>query len=152
MDRRNEESRRRLEEIEQEWDSVVAKTAETEARLKEGLSKKRKRGDDLENRLEELRLVTDTTRPMDIGTPGAPRASTQTPRTPDLLARIRFFPSPAANLAIKLQIAYEPTLRSMLTMSRTRHQQEETRRLELALAQILTDIEERVCLPPLDPK
>ena len=31
MDRRNEESQRRLEEIEQEWDSMVAKTAETEA-------------------------------------------------------------------------------------------------------------------------
>lgn len=152
MDRRNEESRRRLEEIEQEWDSMVAKTAETEARLKEELSKERNRGDDLENRLEELRLVTDTMRPMDIGTPGAPRASTPTPGTPGSIGSNSFFLSPAANLAIRLQKggrSYTEIYADYVKVNEELiAQKEETRRLESALAQILTDIEERVSLLP----
>jgi nucleoprotein TPR len=152
MDRRNEESRRRLEEIEQEWDSMVAKTTETEARLKEELSKERQRGDDLGNRLEELRLVTDTMRPMEIGTPGAPRASTPAPGTPGSIGSNSFFLSPAANLAIKLQKggrSYTEIYADYVKVNEELvAQKEETRRLESALAQILTDIEERVSLLP----
>ena len=71
--------------------------------LKRNCRRNVNRSDDLENRLEELRLVTHTMRPMDIGTPGAPRASTPTPRTPGSIGSNSFFLSPAANLAIKLQ-------------------------------------------------
>jgi nucleoprotein TPR len=148
MDRRNEESRRRLEEIEQEWDAMVAKTTETEARLKEELSKERHRNDDLENRLVELRMVTDTMRPSDIGTPGAPRASTPTPGTPGSVASNSFFLSPAANLAIRLQKSGRSYTEIYADYVKVNEeliaQKEETRRLESALAQILTDIEERV--------
>ena len=151
MDRRNEESRRRLEEIEQEWDAMVAKTTNTEARLKEQLSKERQRSDDLETRLEELRLVTDTLRSVDIGTPGAPRSSTPTPGTPRSVGSNSFFLSPAANLAIKLQKSGRSYTEIYADYVKVNEelvaQKEETRRLESALAQILTDIEERVGSP-----
>ncbi len=127
---------------------MVAKTAETEARLEEELSKERKRGNDLENRLEELRLATDT---VPWRASGAPRASTPTPGTPESVGSNSFFLSPAANLAVKLQKSgrsYTEIYADCVEVNEELVAQEETRRLEPALAQILTDIEERVSLPP----
>ncbi|KAF8318500.1 hypothetical protein DL93DRAFT_2054404 [Clavulina sp. PMI_390] len=144
MERRNDESRRRLEEIEQEWDGVLTKAAETEAQLKEDLAKERQRADDLDSRLEELRMVTDVVRGSDMN--GGGRASTPGPGTPGTPGS-SFFLSPAANLAIKLQKNGRSYTEIYADYVRTSEdlaaQKEETRRLETALAQILTDIEER---------
>lgn len=152
MDRRYEESRKRLEEIEAEWDGVLNKAADTEAQLKSELAKERQRGDDLENRIEELRMVTDGMRvpgPGEFGSPGPGRSSTPVPPgTPGTSASNSFFLSPAANLAIKMQKTGRSYTEVYSDFVRTSEelisQKEETRRLESALAQILTDIEERV--------
>lgn len=149
MDRRYEDSRKKLEEIEAEWDSVLNRAADTEAQLKTELIKERQRGDDLENRIEELRMVTDTMRGGDFGSPGPGRSSTPIPPgTPGTSASNSFFLSPAANLAIKMQKTGRSYTEVYSDFVRTSEelisQKEETRRLESALAQILTDIEERV--------
>jgi len=93
---------------------MVAKTAETEARLQEELSKERKRGEDLENRLEELHLVTNTVRPMGIGTPGSVSSNS-------------FFLLPVSLSNFKR--ADEATLISMATMSKSMKNSSPRRRL-----------------------
>lgn len=148
MDRRNDESRRRVEEIEREWDGVVSKATATESKLRDDLDKERKRADDLEQRVEELRFVNETMRhggaAGEFGTPG--RASTPAPGTPG--GANPFFLSPAATLASRLQKSgrsYTEIYSDFVRVSEElTSQKEESRRLETALTQILTDIEERV--------
>src|SRR5258708_4568228 len=146
MDRRNEESRRRVEEIEKEWDSVCAKPAANEDSLRGELVKERQRNEGLEVRLQELRVATERIGPADgMSTPVGGRLITSTPES----AASPFLSlSPTASLATKLQRSgrsYTEVYADYVKMGEElSKQKEETRRLESALAQILSDIEERV--------
>lgn len=155
MDRRNEDSRRRVEEIEREWDTVLAKAAENENKLKDELARERKRGEDLETRLEELRAATERFGPANdmLSTPGALRFATPGPGTPGVSGSPGFILSPTASLATKLQRSgrsYTEVYADYVKMGdELTKQKEENRRLSSALAQILADIEERVCVSSL---
>jgi nucleoprotein TPR len=143
MDRRNEDSRRRVEEIEREWDTVLSKASATEAQLKDELTKERQRSDDLETRLDQLRVASaaEMSTPGRFGTPG-----------PSIPSTSGFLLSPTASLATKLQKSgrsYTEVYADYVKMGdELTKQKEETRRLESALAQILSDIEERVRMFP----
>ncbi|KAF8340345.1 uncharacterized protein EI90DRAFT_3035253 [Cantharellus anzutake] len=148
MDRRNDESRRRVEEIEREWDAVLAKASATEDSLREELMKERQRNEELEARLQELRIAGERIGPADgMSTPVGGRLITSTPgssSSPFLSL------SPTASLATRLQKSgrsYTEVYADYIKMGEElTRQKEETRRLETALAQILSDIEERAPL------
>jgi nucleoprotein TPR len=151
LEERNEEARRRVLEVESEWDKVINAADEREQALQEKLDLERKKVDALEERLGNLRTVIDRMRSgeyahvelSDVSHVSGTSGSINEVST----ANGSFF-SPTATLASRyhksgkgLTEIYSDNVRLQEELAL---QKQESKRLEDCLAQILSDIEERV--------
>ena len=144
LERRNDQSRARLEEVEKEWEQMVHAAQEREERLSVETESQRSRADRLQRVVEELQANQGTNIDQTIL---AFEDSGDT-SFPPLREQTAFGLSPAAGVAAKLQksgksftevYAEYVRLQEDLVWSRS-----EERRVKELLSQVLADIEERV--------
>lgn len=142
LERRNEQARSRVQEVETEWETMVKTAEERESHLLADLDRQKVRGDRLEAVVEELRAEKERAAEGDLAllheetTPGASRD------------RGFFTLSPAAGVAARLQKSGKTFTEVYTDYVRIQGElagsQSEARRLQDLLSQVLADIEERV--------
>lgn len=146
LEKRNEQSRARVEEVESEWENMVKTASEREDALNAAVEREKSRADRLEAVVEDLRATRGALdAPMAFSTNDAddnlPGPSSQ--------ANTSFSLSPAAGVAARLQKTgksfTEVYAEYVTTQEELVKSQAERRRLEELLSQVLADLEERVC-------
>jgi nucleoprotein TPR len=145
LERREEESKRRLEVVDAEWEALLSRAAASENRLKDQLEVERAENERLLRELEIARTVGDRFASGDFMPPDTP-GTLGTPGPEG--TNISFALSPTARLATRLQRngrSYTEVYTDYVRLSdELAVQKKETMRLENVLAQVLADIEERV--------
>ncbi len=142
LESRNEDARKRVEEVDDEWEKMVKAADEREAELKFKLEREREKVDALEGRVDDLRAVIDK-----MGNGELPLAGDGS-RAGTPLMNGSMVLSPTANLATRFQKSgrsftdvYADYVRLQAELAA---EKQESGRLGECLAQILADIEERV--------
>lgn len=144
MEKREEERKKRVDEVEKALEEERNALADKEDELRDQLLQERERGDALEVRYQELREA------LERGNNG-PRGGGAdfAPGTPGSIASDSFALSPSAQLAVRGQKngrSYAEIYGEYIKMEEElAKERAETKRLGEILAQILGDIEERVC-------
>ena len=144
LESRNEDARKRVEEVDEEWEKMVKAADEREGELKFKLEREREKVDALEGRVDDLRAVIDKIGSGELPAGGdGSRAGTPNGHGSMVL-------SPTANLASRFQKSgrsftdvYADYVRLQAELAA---EKQESARLGDCLAQILADIEERVRL------
>lgn len=152
LEKRDEEGRKRLEEVEREWEQRRGEFDEQERELTDAVARERERGDALEAKLDETRRVVES-----LAANGAPGHEgdlsalgiARTPGTPSRFGSPAGLTlSPAATLASQLQKTgrgyteiYSDYIRLQDELTAERA---ETRRLNECLTEILAEVDQRV--------
>ncbi|KZS93210.1 hypothetical protein SISNIDRAFT_104297 [Sistotremastrum niveocremeum HHB9708] len=141
LERRNEQARTRVQEVESEWETMVKTAEERESSLVADLERQKKRGDQLEAVVEELRAEKERAAEGEL-------ALLNEETTPGVNRDRGFFTlSPAAGVAARLQKSGKTFTEVYTDYVRIQGElagsQSEARRLQDLLSQVLADIEER---------
>lgn len=157
MDAREVERSRRMEEMEQEWEQRKADLITREDDAREVVERERRRGDDLERRLNEMREVTERMGASAATEDGlvlrgtGDRAATPGAAPSSPFGRLGMMMlSPAAALASRMQKSgmsiTEVYAQLVACQDELAKERAEVVRLSESLAQILAEIEDRVSL------
>ena len=143
MEKREEERKKRVDEVEKALEEERNALADKEDELRDQLLQERERGDALEVRYQELREA------LERGNGSRDGGADFAPGTPGSIASDSFALSPSAQLAVRGQKngrSYAEIYGEYIKMEEElAKERAETKRLGEILAQILGDIEERVC-------
>ncbi|KAG8925621.1 hypothetical protein FRC02_009537 [Tulasnella sp. 418] len=153
LESRSEEARKRVEEVESEWEKMVSQADEREQRLQEKLDFERQKVDALEQRIADMHAVIEKmgSGELPILATGDISGRASTPGTPqpngangDLASRVL---SPTANFAQRYQKSGKTFTEVYADYVKMQGELQaaklESKRLEECLSQILADIEER---------
>lgn len=142
LERRNEQARSRVQEVETEWETMVKTAEDRESTLVAEVERQKNRADQLEAVVEELRVEKERVADGEL-------ALLREETTPQR-DRGFFTLSPAAGVAARLQKSGKTFTEVYTDYVRIQGElagsQSEARRLQDLLSQVLADIEERVGL------
>lgn len=152
LESRNEEARLRVQEVDSEWENMVKAADDREAELHGLLDKERQKVDALQHRVDDLRSVIEKMGSGELPVmngfeQGDSPSAAGTPAPSGYLSASMML-SPAASLATRFQKSgktftevYTDYIRIQAELAA---EKQESSRLGECLAQILSDIEERV--------